>query len=93
MMSLNRIIVVTSLSIIAAPFAAVGQDAAEARVPWAADDLDPEKTVKWVYEGCAAYPVTVEDAPSTDIRSQLAARSSDGNTHGDQVSGAQDPVD
>ena len=43
-------------------YPAVGDEIAPARTPWKATDPNGEKVVRWVFEGCAAYPVT-ETAP------------------------------
>jgi hypothetical protein len=40
---------------------ALGQEAAQTRIPWSADGAAPGEAVEWVYEGCAAYPVAKDD--------------------------------
>lgn len=47
------------LSVLALP--ALGDEATPPRTPWKATNPNAEKVVRWVVEGCAAYPVT-EDA-------------------------------
>ena len=47
---------------------ALAEDTVPERTPWERTDPTSEKVVRWVVEGCAAYPVTVENKPE-----QLAA--------------------
>ncbi len=41
----------------------LGDEVAPARTPWKAADPNSEKVVRWVFEGCAAYPVVEDAAP------------------------------
>ncbi len=45
----------------------LGDEAAPPRTPWKATDPNSEKVVRWVVEGCAAYPVTEVGAPERSV--------------------------
>ncbi len=57
-----RIVAIAMPSMSAAPFSAVGEETAPSRIAWQGGDPDPAKAVKWVHEGCAAFPVIDDEA-------------------------------
>ena len=60
--------VVLSVLLLTAPvFPAAGDEIAPARTPWKVADPSSEKVVRWVVEGCAAYPVTENTAPERSV--------------------------
>ncbi len=46
---------------------AAGDEIAPTRTPWKVADPSSEKVVRWVVEGCAAYPVTEDAAPERSV--------------------------
>ena len=48
-------------------FPAAGDEVAPSRTPWKVADPSSEKMVRWVIEGCAAYPVTEDTAPERSV--------------------------
>ncbi|MGI9419053.1 MAG: hypothetical protein ACR2RA_14585 [Geminicoccaceae bacterium] len=66
-----RTIVIGTLALLAFTVPAFGQDKAPPRTPWEKVEPKPGQTVRWVVEGCAAYPVVVDadrsgPAPAAD---------------------------
>ena len=55
------------LLLTAAVFPAASDELAPSRTPWKVVDPTSEKVVRWVVEGCAAYPVTEETAPERSV--------------------------
>lgn len=51
------------MAILAMPFPAVSQEAAPSRTAWKSANLQSQEVVEWVFEGCAAYPVTKNAVP------------------------------
>jgi hypothetical protein len=74
MNSLMRIVAIALLPMSAASFSAVGEEAAPPRIAWQGG-LDSKKAVKWIYEGCAAYPVTEEEASTASLDDRPAHHS------------------
>lgn len=66
-------------------FSALGQDQAPPRTTWEKADPTSDKVIRWVVEGCAAYPVTVDALPEdagADETADIAAQS--GQIRGDR---------
>lgn len=90
MNSLIRIVAIVMLPMFAAPFSAVSEKAAQPRIAWQGDDLAPKKTVKWVYEGCAAYPVTDEEASTASLESRTGTDRPDRHSQAIATVGSSD---
>jgi hypothetical protein len=64
-----------SLAVVALPIlilggSALGGEAAQTRIAWKGAVPQSEEIVKWVYEGCAAYPVTRADLAAAEAGSK-----------------------
>ena len=62
-----RELALSVLLLTAAAFPAAGDEIAASRIPWKVADPTSEKVIRWVVEGCAAYPVTEEIAPERTV--------------------------
>lgn len=68
-----------SLALIAISFPAIGDEAAPPRSAWKKADLQTrEEAVRWVVEGCAAYPVMAETAADETIARSAPAPNAEG---------------
>jgi hypothetical protein len=47
-------------ALLAPSLSALGEDQAPARTAWTKADPASDEVVRWVVEGCAAYPVTAD---------------------------------
>ncbi|MEZ5933733.1 MAG: hypothetical protein R3F54_17635 [Alphaproteobacteria bacterium] len=52
-----------------------GDDRAPARTAWTKADPASGEAVRWVVEGCAAYPVTAEAEQEVTVAEETSARS------------------
>jgi hypothetical protein len=62
--------------VLVSPVLALGEETAPPKTPWTKTDLDSAPVVRWVFEGCAAYPVTAETMPDQPSSATLAAAES-----------------
>ncbi len=92
MTNLMRVVAFASLSIAVAPFSALGQEDAPSKIAWKGIDLQSHRAVEWVYEGCAAYPVTIEEISTDDVSSQLETERQDQRSQATTNIGSLDPV-
>ena len=70
-----------SLVVAALPFlilggSALGGEPAQTRIAWKGSVPQSEEIVEWVYEGCAAYPVTTADLRAAEAGSKQEPASS-----------------
>ncbi len=74
MTRLSVIMAIPALSFLALSLPALADEDPLPRTPWQKAAPSPEKPVRWVVEGCAAYPVTAEasETPS-EAKIDLAA--------------------
>ncbi len=79
---MKRFLATTLLSIAMATmaFPTLSGESVPSRTIWKGADLQTDEVVEWVYEGCAAYPVTKDvtatggssSSPETDLVSEAA---------------------
>ena len=74
MTRLPWIIAILPLSMMAISTSSLGGDAGHSKATLKNPDLHEGMKVKWVYEGCAAYPVEIDEVAEDGTGSPMAAK-------------------
>ncbi len=88
MTKLPLMLTVALATVLISPALSLGEETAPPRTPWAKTDPGSSPVVRWVFEGCAAYPITEETIPGQPAESKMAAAEDPAN---DAVSLTEDP--